>query len=36
LLFTAQPLSIQVHPTDAYAQTMGMVRGKTEAAGSSI
>ena len=31
LLFTAQPLSIQVHPTDAYAQTMGMVRGKTEA-----
>ncbi len=31
LLFTAQPLSIQVHPNDAYAQTMGLARGKTEA-----
>ena len=31
LLFTAQPLSIQVHPNDAYAQTMGLSRGKTEA-----
>jgi mannose-6-phosphate isomerase len=31
LLFTAQPLSIQVHPDDAYAQTMGLARGKTEA-----
>ncbi len=31
LLFTAQPLSIQVHPNDAYAQSMGLARGKTEA-----
>jgi mannose-6-phosphate isomerase len=31
LLFTAQPLSIQVHPNDAYAQIMGLARGKTEA-----
>jgi mannose-6-phosphate isomerase len=31
LLFTAQPLSIQVHPGDAYAQSMGLARGKTEA-----
>jgi mannose-6-phosphate isomerase len=32
LLFTSQPLSIQVHPDDAYAQsTMGLPNGKTEA-----
>jgi mannose-6-phosphate isomerase len=31
LLFTSQPLSIQVHPTDAYAQSIGLPRGKTEA-----
>jgi len=31
LLFTSQPLSIQVHPDDAYAQAMGLPRGKTEA-----
>lgn len=31
LLFTAQPLSIQVHPNDAYAQSMGLARGKAEA-----
>jgi mannose-6-phosphate isomerase len=31
LLFTSQPLSIQVHPDDAYAQGMGLVSGKTEA-----
>jgi mannose-6-phosphate isomerase len=31
LLFTSQPLSIQVHPDDAYAQAMGLARGKTEA-----
>ena len=31
LLFTSQPLSIQVHPGDAYAQSMGLARGKTEA-----
>jgi mannose-6-phosphate isomerase len=31
LLFTAQPLSIQVHPGDAHAQSMGLARGKTEA-----
>jgi mannose-6-phosphate isomerase len=31
LLFTSQPLSIQVHPDDAYAQSMGLARGKTEA-----
>ena len=24
LLFTSQPLSIQVHPDDAYAQSMGL------------
>lgn len=31
LLFTSQPLSIQVHPDDAVAHLMGLPRGKTEA-----
>ncbi len=31
LLFTSQPLSIQVHPDDALAHSMGLPRGKTEA-----
>ena len=31
LLFTSQPLSIQVHPDDSFARSMGMPRGKTEA-----
>ena len=31
LLFTSQPLSIQVHPDDAAAHAMGLKRGKTEA-----
>jgi mannose-6-phosphate isomerase len=31
LLFTSQPLSVQVHPDDAYAQTLGQPNGKTEA-----
>ena len=31
LLLTDQPLSIQVHPDDAYAHSMGLSRGKTEA-----
>lgn len=31
LLFTSQPLSIQVHPDDAYARSMGQRNGKTEA-----
>ena len=31
LLFTAQPLSIQVHPDDAYARSKGQPNGKTEA-----
>jgi mannose-6-phosphate isomerase len=31
LLFTRQPLSIQVHPDDAYAQSIGLACGKTEA-----
>jgi mannose-6-phosphate isomerase len=31
LLFTSQPLSIQVHPDDAYAQSIGLTCGKTEA-----
>jgi len=30
LLFTSQPLSIQVHPDDAYAQSIGLACGKTE------
>ena len=31
LLFTKQPLSIQVHPNDAFAHSIGLVNGKTEA-----
>jgi mannose-6-phosphate isomerase len=31
LLFTNQPLSIQVHPDDAFAHGMGLPRGKSEA-----
>jgi mannose-6-phosphate isomerase len=31
LLFTSQPLSIQVHPDDAFAQSIGLTCGKTEA-----
>jgi mannose-6-phosphate isomerase len=31
LLFTKEPLSIQVHPDDAYARSMGLPNGKTEA-----
>ena len=31
LLFTSQPLSIQVHPDDAFAHAMGLPRGKNEA-----
>jgi mannose-6-phosphate isomerase len=31
LLFTSQPLSIQVHPGDSYAQSIGLPNGKTEA-----
>ena len=31
LLFTTEPLSIQVHPDDAFAQSKGMRHGKTEA-----
>lgn len=31
LLFTSQPLSIQVHPSDTYAQSIGLPNGKTEA-----
>ncbi len=31
LLFTSEPLSIQVHPDDALAHSMGLANGKTEA-----
>jgi mannose-6-phosphate isomerase len=31
LLFTKEPLSIQVHPDDAFAQAIGLGHGKTEA-----
>jgi hypothetical protein len=31
LLFTGQPLSIQVHPGDAFAHSIGLPNGKTEA-----
>jgi mannose-6-phosphate isomerase len=31
LLFTKQPLSIQAHPSDAFAHSIGLVNGKTEA-----
>ena len=30
LLFTSQPLSIQVHPNDTFAHAMGLPRGKSE------
>ena len=31
LLFTTEPLSIQVHPTDSFAQSIGLAHGKSEA-----
>src|SRR6266481_5712999 len=31
LLFTSEPLSIQVHPDDTFARAMGMSNGKSEA-----
>ncbi len=31
LLFTSQPLSIQVHPNDEFAGSIGLPNGKTEA-----
>jgi mannose-6-phosphate isomerase len=31
LLFTSEPLSIQVHPDDAFAHSLGLARGKSEA-----
>jgi len=31
LLFTSEPLSIQVHPDDAYAHSVGLPNGKSEA-----
>ncbi|MDR3468030.1 MAG: class I mannose-6-phosphate isomerase [Xanthobacteraceae bacterium] len=31
LLFTTEPLSVQVHPGDVFAQSMGLPNGKTEA-----
>jgi mannose-6-phosphate isomerase len=31
LLFTSEPLSIQVHPDDAFARSLGLPNGKTEA-----
>jgi mannose-6-phosphate isomerase len=31
LLFTCEPLSVQVHPGDAFARSMGEARGKSEA-----
>src|SRR3984957_19887752 len=31
LLFTSAPLSIQVHPDDAFAHSIGLPNGKTEA-----
>ncbi|MGE8941475.1 class I mannose-6-phosphate isomerase [Leptospira interrogans] len=31
LLFTSQPLSIQVHPDDTFARSIGLPNGKTEA-----
>jgi mannose-6-phosphate isomerase len=30
LLFTSQPLSVQVHPDDAFARSIGLPNGKTE------
>ena len=31
LLFTSEPLSIQVHPDDEFARSIGLPNGKTEA-----
>jgi mannose-6-phosphate isomerase len=31
LIFTTEPLSIQVHPDDAFARSIGLANGKTEA-----
>jgi mannose-6-phosphate isomerase len=31
ILFTEEPLSIQVHPTDGYARSIGLTHGKSEA-----
>ena len=31
LLFTSEPLSIQVHPDDTFARALGMPNGKSEA-----
>jgi mannose-6-phosphate isomerase len=31
MLFTTEPLSIQVHPDDAFAQSIGLTHGKSEA-----
>lgn len=31
LLFTTEPLSIQVHPDDTFARSIGLANGKTEA-----
>lgn len=31
LIFTTEPLSIQVHPDDAFARSIGLTNGKTEA-----
>lgn len=31
LLFTTEPLSVQVHPDDAFARSIGLANGKTEA-----
>lgn len=31
LIFTTEPLSIQVHPNDAFARSIGLANGKTEA-----
>ena len=31
LLFTSEPLSVQVHPDDAFAHSIGLANGKTEA-----
>ncbi|MGY4326231.1 mannose-6-phosphate isomerase class I [Bradyrhizobium sp. LB7.2] len=31
MLFTTEPLSIQVHPDDAFAHSIGLANGKTEA-----
>src|SRR6185312_10793481 len=31
LVFTTEPLSLQVHPDDAFARSIGLANGKTEA-----